>query len=64
MNKEYYRQYEPEAVCTTASITPQRKFFAGMELDDLLILALIIIMLTEEEPDFVSILILAFLFFN
>ncbi len=62
MKKEYYKKYElvPEYV----ESHPEKNKFFGLELDDILILALIFIMLTEEEPDYISIIALGFLFFS
>ncbi len=62
MIKEYYKKYEPEYTDNCPAV--KKKGFFGFELDDILIIALIIIMLTEEEPDYISIIALGFLFFN
>lgn len=37
--------------------------FLNLNLDDLLILVLVLIMLTEDEPDYITIIALAFIFF-
>lgn len=61
MKKEYFKRYETPYI-TKKAPPPHRPF--NFELDDILLLAIIFILVTEEDPDIISILALVFLFLN
>ena len=70
MNRKYYKKYElPETVVPAVSVparisaNPILKKFAGLNLDDIIIPILIFLMLTEENPDYLTIAALGFIFF-
>ncbi len=64
MIREYFKTYElaemPE-ICPKKSPEKIKPYFG---LDDILIAALLFVMITEDEPDYISIIALAFLFFT
>ncbi len=70
MKRKYYKKYmlpeipaEASAIFVPASVNPIIKRFAGFDLDDIIIPILIFLMLTEENPDYITIAALGFIFF-
>lgn len=69
MKRKYYKKYEitPCSPTTVECEKPQSKGFfqlgkiGSFELEDILILVLIFVMITEEEPDYLTIIALGFL---
>lgn len=66
MKRKYYKKYEQTEVITSApaaAINPIMNKIAKMNFDDIIIPILIFLMLTEENPDYITIAALAFIFF-
>ena len=70
MKRKYYKKYElPETADTAASVpvaipvNPILKKFGDLKFDDIIIPILIFLMLTEENPDYITIAALAFIYF-
>ena len=66
MKRKYYKKYElPETVVPAPAVAanPIIQKISQMNLDDIIIPILIFLMLTEEDPDYITIATLAFIFF-
>lgn len=70
MIRNYYSRYQPVCADSTDIIQSknagsQKKFgkiFSKFEIDDILLIALIFILITDEQPDFITILALLYIF--
>ena len=70
LKRSYYSRYQP--VCVEASDKLQsksfgiskkiEKFISGFEIDDIILIAIIFILITDEQPDFITILALLYIF--
>ncbi len=68
MKKKYYKKYElPEnneiAIVEKMVQKSGLKKFLNFDFEDIVILVLIFIMLTEENPDYLTVAALGFIFF-
>ena len=63
MIREYFKRYELAEMPESFSEKSPKKIKFDFGLDDILIAALLFVMITEDEPDYISIIALAFLFF-
>ena len=66
MKRKYYKKYELPDITTPApavTVNTIMHRIAQMNLDDIIIPILIFLMLTEENPDYITIAALAFIFF-
>ena len=66
MKRKYYKKYElPESAmpAPVVAANPIMQKISQMNLDDIIIPILIFLMLTEENPDYITIAALAFIFF-
>ncbi|MBQ9097699.1 MAG: hypothetical protein IJY55_04815 [Clostridia bacterium] len=66
MRRKYYKKYElPESAAPApiVAVNPIMQKISQMNLDDIIIPILIFLMLTEENPDYITIAALAFIFF-
>ena len=66
MKRKYYKKYElPEIAAPAPAVAanPIMQKISQMNLDDIIIPILIFLMLTEENPDYLTIAALAFVFF-
>lgn len=77
MKKQYYAKYElkparsPELPAEPPVSIPKfsglgflKNKFLNLKTDDILLLVLIFVMLTEDEPDYITIAALAFIFLS
>ena len=66
MKRKYYKKYELPEIAVPApavAVHPIMQKISQMNLDDIIIPILIFLMLTEENPDYITIAALAFIFF-
>ena len=66
LKRKYYKKYElpePAAASPAVAVHPVMQKISQMKLDDIIIPILIFLMLTEENPDYITIAALAFIFF-
>jgi len=66
VKRKYYKKYEvpePVAPAPAAEANSIMQKISRMNLDDIIIPILIFLMLTEENPDYITIAALAFIFF-
>ena len=64
MGREYFKKYELAEMPKIYPKKSPKKIKFDFGLDDILIAALLFVMITEDEPDYISIIALAFLFFT
>ena len=70
MNRTYFSRYEPP-VPVIVQNKPEKsngltgvfgKLFSNIAIDDLILLAVIVILITDEQPDMITILALVYIF--
>ena len=70
MNRTYFSRYEPPASVIVQN-KPEKSnrragifgnLFSNIAIDDLILLAVIVILITDEQPDMITILALVYIF--
>lgn len=70
MKRNYYSRYQPVCIESAGNLQKETsglsktigKLFSGFEIDDIILIAIIFILITDEQPDFITILALLYIF--